>query len=197
MKNRVIWDNFREGSKEALEIIYEENYSSLFHYGMKFTPDEHEIKDIIQELFVELINSGTKLSPTNNIRFYLLRAMRNKLIKHLQSAKLLAENSTKNIVNTDFSLFESVENQLIQKEIEEAQRKSILSSINKLSQKQQEIIYLRFYNNMPYQEIADLFEVKIQTVRNLMNRAINSIREDIEDDKINKGLILFALNLSI
>jgi len=194
LKNRVIWNNFREGSKEALEIIYEENYSSLFYYGLKFTQNRDTIKDVIQELFIELINSGSKLSSTDNIRFYLLKAMRNKLMRHLQDTRF----SNRVVLDEpEFRLSESIESQMIQKEVEEEKRAKVLNSINKLSQKQQEIVYLRFYNNLPYHEIADLFEVKIQTVRNLMNRAMNSIREDLEEGKINKNLILFALRLSV
>lgn len=194
LKNRIIWNNFREGSKEALEIIYEENYSSLFYYGLKFTQNRDAIKDVIQELFVELINSGSKLSSTDNIRFYLLKALRNKLMRHKQDARF----SNRMVLDEpEFSLSESVESQMIQREVEEEKRVKVLNSINKLSQKQQEIIYLRFYNNLPYHEIADLFEVKIQTVRNLLNRAMNSVRQDLEEGKINKGLILFALRLSV
>lgn len=197
LKNRVIWDNFREGRKDALEIIYEENYSSLFYYGMKFTQDIDEVKDIIQELFVELINSGKKLASTDNIRFYLLRAMRNKLVRYLRNAKLPLDENQIVAENPEFCLVESIESQLIKAEVKDEKRESVLNSIKKLSKKQQEIIYLRFYNNMPYMEIADLFDVKIQTVRNLMSRAINSIRQDLEDERIDKGLILFILNLPI
>ena len=195
-KNKIIWDNFREGSKEALEVIYQENYTPLFHYGMKFTGDEHTVKDTIHELFIELINSGEKLGSTDNIRFYLLRALRNKLVRQLQKPTYQQiENNP--VFDMEFSLLESIENQLIEKEVEEANRTRITHSINKLSQKQQEIIYLRFYSNLPYSEIATLFQVKIQTVRNLMNRAINSIKADLEGNQINKDLLLLIVHLPL
>lgn len=194
IKNRIIWNEFRKGNKEALETIYEDNYTSLYYYGMKFSSDYGLIKDLIHELFIELINSGPKLSNTDNIRFYLLKALRNKLLKQL------SENSkfTNKFEEADrFNLIDSIESQLIKKEIEEQLKNQIITSINKLSIKQQEIIYLRFYNDISYQEIASLFDVNIQTVRNLMNRAINSLKEDLQNNKLSKHLILFVLNLSI
>jgi len=194
IKNRIIWNEFRKGNKEALETIYEDNYTSLYYYGMKFSSDNGLIKDLIHELFIELINSGPKLSNTDNIRFYLLKALRNKLLKQL------SENSkfTNKFEEADgFNLIDSIESQLIKKEIEEQLKNQIITSINKLSIKQQEIIYLRFYNDISYQEIASLFDVNIQTVRNLMNRAINSLKEDLQNNKLSKHLILFVLNLSI
>lgn len=194
VKDQIIWDSFRKGNKEALEIIYEENYSSLFHYGLKFTSDEDIVKDLIHELFIDLIDSGEKLSATDNIRFYLLKVMRNKLLKQLAANLKLKKEG---VEMSGFTLVESIENQLIKKEMEENARMQIIASVNKLSKKQQEIIYLRFYNDMSYQKIAELFEVKIQTVRNLMSRAIQSLKDDLEKNKIDKQIILFILNLRV
>lgn len=193
--DRLVWDSFRQGSKEALEFIYAENYSSLFHYGLKFEPNDEVVKDLIHELFVDLIDSGTKLSSTDNIRFYLLRALRNKIQKQL-SGKVHPITSADTII-TEFSLSDSIEVQLIKTEIEAELKQQIMESVSRLSEKQQEIIYLRFYNDMSYQHIADLFGVKIQTVRNLMSRAIASLKEDIENNSINRHIILFVLKLSV
>ncbi len=194
VKDQIIWDSFRKGKKEALEIIYEENYSLLFHYGLKFTSDEELVKDLVHELFIDLIDSCEKLSATDNIRLYLLKAMRNKLSKQLAADLKLKKDG---VEMPGFTLVESIENQLIKKEMEENARKQIISSVGKLSKKQQEIIYLRFYNDLSYQKIAELFEVKIQTVRNLMSRAIQSLKEDLEKKTIDKQIILFVLNLPV
>ena len=79
-----------------------------------------------------------------------------------------------------FDLIDSIEIQLIKKETEEELQKRIIIAIKKLSIKQQEIIYLRFYNDLSYQEIAVLFDINLQTVRNLMSRSINSLKEDLQ-----------------
>lgn len=191
LQNQIIWDEFRNGSKEALETIYEDNYTSLYYYGMKFKNDNDLIKDLIQELFIELIDSGLKLSKTDNICFYLLKALRNKILKQLSAN---AKSSIKLEEYAEFNMIESIESQLIKKEVEEEVKNQIIIAIKKLSVKQQEIIYLRFYNNFTYQEIATIFDVNIQTVRNLMNRAINSLKEDFQNNDTSKHLILFVLN---
>jgi len=194
LRNQIVWDEFRKGSKEALETIYEDNYASLYHYGLKFSKDNDLVKDLIHELFIELIDSGSRLSQTDNIRFYLLKALRNKLLRQL-SLNLKFSNNLEEL--TEFNLIDSIESQLIKKEVEEQLQNQIITAIKKLSVKQQEIIYLRFYCDISYQEIATLFDVNIQTVRNLMNRAINSLKEDLKNNNLNKHLILFVLNLSV
>lgn len=194
IKNQIIWDEFRKGSKEALETIYEDNYSSLYYYGLKFSQDKDIIKDLIHELFFELIDSGERLSRTDNIRFYLLKALRNKILRQLAETSKFSNKLDENV---GFDMVGSIESQLIKEEIEEYLQNHILTAIKKLSVKQQEIIYLRFYNDISYQEIAVLFDVNIQTVRNLMGRAIKSLKDDLNNNNISKNLILFILNLSI
>lgn len=192
LKNQIIWNDFRNGSKEAMKLIYEENYSSLYYYGIKFVQDVEIVKDIIQELFVELIDSGTRLSKTDNIRFYLLKALRNKLINQLSYQSRFVQADSKSV---EFNFLDSVENQLIQAEVEVEIQNQVRSAVKKLSDKQQEIIYLRFYNDLTYSEIATIFKVEMQTVRNLMSRAIHSLKDDLRDE-FGKSLILMFLKIS-
>lgn len=193
LKDQLIWDNFREGSTKALEIIYEENYSSMFLYAMKFTKDQDLIKDTIQELFIELINSGKRLTRTDNIRFYLLKALRNKLFFQM-GKKMKQEANSRNLA--EFNLLDSIEAELIQKEVTDSIRKKITSAVLKLSAKQQEVIYLRFYHEMPYDKIASLYDVKTQTVRNLLTRAIRQLKEDLGTKQVSDQMILLILQLN-
>lgn len=193
LKNQIIWDDFRKGSKEALKLIYEENYSSLYHYGLKIAPDGDLVKDFIQDLFIELIDSGSRLSTTNNIRFYLLKALRNKLLSHLK--KQLRHTKT-DLNLSEFSFLDSIEKQLIKNEVEAELRQQVNNAIQKLSAKQQEIIYLRFFNDLSYEEIAALFKVEIQTVRNLMSRAIKTLKNDLYNGS-GKSFILLILRFKI
>lgn len=194
IKELIIWDNFREGNKDALEVIYEDNYTPLYYYGMKFTKDKDLVKDVIQELFIELIDSGEKLARTDNIRAYLLKALRYKLFFLLTKKMKMKSDCS---ANAEFNLVESIENQLIREEVEQKTQILIISAIKKLTSKQQEVIYLRFYNDMPFQDIADLFDTKIQTVRNLISRAITQLKEDFERQNISREMIFLVLNLQV
>lgn len=192
LENLVIWNDFKRGSKEALKLIYEENFSSLYYYGKKFTSDSDLVKDLIQELFVELIDSSSRLSMTDNIRFYLLKALRNKLTSQLLNQSKFVNVELKSV---EFNFLESVENQLIKNEIDVEIQNKVRSAVKKLSDKQQEIIYLRFYGNLSYQQIAEIFKVEMQTVRNLMSRAIHSLKDNLTVEN-SKSLILLMLKIS-
>lgn len=192
--NQLIWDEFRKGSNEALEIIYQDNYPLLYHYGMKFYKDADLVKDLIQELFMELIDSGTKLSRTDNILFYLIRAFRNKVTRHLSEQSRFSSISDG---FKEFSLTESIETQLIKSETDQLSREQVTDAIKKLSPKQQEIIYLRFYCDLSYEEISTLFDVNVQTGRNLMSRAISTLKQELIQKRLRENLILFFYRIAL
>jgi DNA-directed RNA polymerase specialized sigma24 family protein len=84
LPDNKIWEAYQKGNKEALEIIYRRHVNDLYNYGMKIKGHESLIKDCIQELFVELWYSKNNLSSTDNIKYYLLRAIKFKINHHLK-----------------------------------------------------------------------------------------------------------------
>jgi len=120
--------------------------------------------------------------------------LRNKLIRQLSENSKFSNKLEESAI---FNLIDSIESQLIKTEVEEQLKKQIITAVNKLSVKQQEIIYLRFYKDLSYHEIADLFNVEIQTARNLISRAIKLLKEDFQNNNTGNNLILFVLGLHI
>src|SRR5882672_10780272 len=77
----LLWLQFKGGDREAFATLYQKHSIPLIAYGMKLCPDLDLLKDQIQELFVELWHSREGLSPTDSVKFYLLKALRYKLIR--------------------------------------------------------------------------------------------------------------------
>ncbi len=62
--DKKIWDDFRKGDNYALSHIYFQHVQLLYRYGKKFSPDDELIKDIIQDLFFDLIRTRKNLGDT-------------------------------------------------------------------------------------------------------------------------------------
>src|SRR3982750_2902111 len=77
----LLWLQLKAGDREAFAAIYRLHSVPLIAYGFRLCPDRDILKDQIHELFVELWNSRENLSPTDSVKFYLFRALRNKLIR--------------------------------------------------------------------------------------------------------------------
>ncbi len=71
------------------------------------------------------------------------------------------------MLRSDYYLFEDVaEEQLVY----------LHQAFTKLSSRQKEVIYLRFYNQLSYEEIADVMSVQVKAIYKLMSRAILVLR---------------------
>ena len=108
-----IWNDFRNGEKYALPHIYYKHVELLYRYGKKFSQDSSLIRDTIQDLFCDLIQTREKLGATDNIRFYLMCSFQRRLIRTLKKDQLSIKNENSEFVP---KIVFSVEEEIIESE---------------------------------------------------------------------------------
>jgi len=188
---RILWSRFLKGDNQVLSLIYLQYSNALFDYGCRFTVDKDLVKDCIQEVFCTLIRTRKNLSETDNVRLYLLKSLKRRIIRDLKSA-----SSTPRLLNDqDYSFdllwSESLDDQL--NELDEEKRQLLASAMQSLTDRQKEAIYLRFNRGLEYEEISFLLSLNYQSSRALIHRAIEKLREviHVQEKKINQ--ILFSI----
>jgi len=177
-----LWNDFRKGEDYALAEIYRLYADALFSYGKKFTSNSELVKDTIQDLFFTLIRTRSKLGPTDQIYFYLLRSYRRALSRNLKKA----ENKKVFQLSPELQAKElkyHLEEELLQKESLDNRERIILNSLQRLSPKQREIIYYRFSCDFEYDQICELMSLKYDSARKMVFRAIKTLREQLENDR--------------
>lgn len=164
----------------------------MFLYGIRFKEDPEFIKDCIQDVFFKLIQAGEKLGDTENIQFYLFRALKNAIFKEMEKSKKNGQVEF-NLLKFDAPFM--LEEELAEKESASNKEIALLKALNKLSDRQREIIYLRYECGMEYEQICDIMQIKYDSARKLVFRAIVSLKETIEDQI--KLPLLFFIRFSI
>jgi RNA polymerase sigma factor (sigma-70 family) len=169
-----IWDDFRKGEKYALSHIYYQHVELLYRYGKKFSQDSDLIKDTIQDLFFDLIRTRESLGFTDNIRFYLMRSFRRKLVQNLKK-----DQPPQNSLNSEPepAIVYSIEEEFIGRESLSKRDGLIQNCLQKLNPRQREILYYRYTCNLEYVEICDLMSLKYDSARKLVHRAIESLKK--------------------
>jgi len=188
---RILWSRFLKGDNQVLSLIYLQYSNALFDYGCRFTVDHDLVKDCIQEVFCTLIRTRKNLSETDNVRLYLLKSLKRRIIRDIKS-----DNNNPRLFNDqdysfDLHWSESLDDQL--NELDEQKRQLIASAMQSLTDRQKEAIYLRFNRGLEYEEISFLLSLNYQSSRALIHRAIEKLREviHIQEKKINQ--ILFSI----
>lgn len=172
MENRLNLDNFEFSQFYAQAFKY--HFDSLYNYGVKMINDSELVKDCIQELFYRMWKNNVDFSTVTYPKSYLLKGLRRQILNVLE----LKYNQTIKVeVEEHFSIDFSPEDYYIQNQHEEDQRIKITNALNQLSKKQREAIYLRYFEHLEYFEIAEIMNINLQSVKNNVQRGLNSLKE--------------------
>jgi len=175
-----LWNAFRKGDREAFGRIYHLNIQELLSYGYRITTNRQLIRDSIHDLFLHLWMHRERLSETDSVKYYLFRALRNRIIQNKQEfPEALGDVRDDSVMHTLFAEM-SWEESLIAHEAAEEQIRQLKQAINKLPARQQEVIQLRYFHEFELNQIACVMQVNNQSVRNLLHRAIVQLRGFIE-----------------
>ncbi len=185
-ENRSLWNQLRLGDKTAFERLVLIHYRPLYNYGLRLCSDAELIHDCIQELLLYLWEKREVLPETEYVRTYLLHALRNKVIReNLRLRKL------RDVEELAFEqAFEPpIEAKIVETEQYDQMIRQLNAVVNNLSRRQREVIYLRFYQNLSYEDIAGIMELSKQSVANLLHRSMKDIRTGLLPDHL-FGLLL-------
>ncbi len=170
-----LWELFVNGNKQAFTDLYKLVYDKLYAYGLRFRIDDEYISDIIHEIFIKLYTKPERIKDPATIKAYLFMAFRNAYLNHshyLQKHVGLHQTDS-------FDLQFKIEDTFLEdREEKENLRLRIEKILGSLTPRQREIIYLRFLHQMDYDEITKVMDLSGQAARNLIYRAIQSIRKN-------------------
>lgn len=157
--------------------MYEQSYEGLFEYGYRLTRNAALVEDTIQELFIKLWKNKSRLGDVASVKSYLLVAMRGAIYNKLEKDK---KSRSEQLEDAYFDLTFSVESAFIEKETDEIRAQKITEALNQLTSRQKEFIYLRYYAELSYEEIATALNITVKASYKLNSRAIESLKQLIE-----------------
>jgi RNA polymerase sigma factor (sigma-70 family) len=172
----IIWDKFRNGDDASFSVLYEIYSDYLYHYGLKLMPDEEKLKDCIQDLFVDLYGNRKNLPPTDNVLFFILKILRNRIVDVYRKERRLVYFPPEDL---QFSVNYYFDPEDDDSEEENEVLEKLEKTFNALNPRQKEAIYLRYKMNLPYEEIARILNINYQSARNLIHRAVSKIRNEM------------------
>lgn len=161
-----------------LDTIYRSHVHDLYSYALHLGFNPETCKDAIHDVFYKLCIDQIRLDQINNIRFYLLRALKNRLIDIYKQKKDISELSIDTIAEElPFTIRVTVEDEMIQSEENQKTKEAIENLLQSLSDRQREIIYLRYTHECEYEEIAQLMNISVNSCRNLLHKAILNLKK--------------------
>ncbi|MFC2775599.1 RNA polymerase sigma factor [Segatella oulorum] len=167
------------GNNRAFDELLRRNQSQLFTYILFVVRDRHVADDVFQETFVRAISKLQNNAYRVNGKFgaWLTRIAHNVMIDLFRSQK------HKNIISIeDDTLTQLSARALLANNIEaECINAQVLTDVKRmvdlLPPVQREVVFMRFYQQMPFKEIAERTNVSINTSLGRLHYAIRNLRK--------------------
>ena len=169
-----------EGKQGAWEMLVNAYSKRIFNMAYQFSGSYQQAEDLTQEIFLKLYNSLSKYDFEKNFTAWLLTLAKNFLIDEYRRTKWEKRNRDN---FDDYFLtsdtIESPENGLLKEE----SRKLIWEGLNRLSSEIRMAIILRDIQGRKYEEIAEILNLPLGTVKSRVNRGRLQLAQILQEKK--------------
>jgi RNA polymerase sigma factor (sigma-70 family) len=175
---KEIWTRLQMGHKDALLNLYNQYYSPMMNYGLKLTGDKALTNDCITQILLRLWDIRKKLPSVENPRSYMLTCLRHELIAELKSVRLRGGKGI-GFQRTREQAEPSYEEYLIQLQTNAALKEKLASAFKKLSKREIELLQLKYFDDLDYDEISLRCRITKRTAYNIIHAALKTLKKEL------------------
>jgi RNA polymerase sigma factor (sigma-70 family) len=180
-KDTEAWEKLIFGDQQGLEYLYKTYYRTLTAYASKLTGDEETALNCLHDLFCHIWDHRDRLGKVQSVKAYLIVALRRQVFQHIRSTQK-AGKSDFIFFNEQSDIQFSAEDILIQNP--HLKESYVAQLLNSLPARQREVIYLRYFEDMSLEDIAEALSIQYQSVSNLLQRSYQAIRQSPLAEKV-------------
>ena len=191
MTNEALALLYVGGNNKAFDELLERTQSSLFAYIMFVVRNEDVANDIFQETFVKVITKlqEGRYTDSGKFTFWLTRIAHNVIIDWFR-----AQQSEHIVDLTDDNNLSNLKGEQVQESFRESEmvNAQVMNDVKRMMEAlpaaQREVVYMRFYQQLSFKEIADLTGVSINTSLGRMRYALMNLRKMAKEHQMELAL---------
>ena len=187
MTNEALALLYVGGNNKAFDELLERTQSKLFAYIMFVVRNEDVANDIFQETFVKVITrlQEGRYTDSGKFTFWLTRIAHNAIRDWYRAQKSdrivdLADDNNLSNLQGEQVMDTFRENELVNSQV----MKDVKRMMEMLPGSQREVVYMRFYQQLSFKEIAQLTGVSINTSLGRMRYALMNLRKMAKEHQI-------------
>ena len=170
--------SYVNGNNRAFDLLLERNQSRLFSYILFIVHDRSMAEDLFQETFVKIISKlhEGKYSSSGKFVSWMLRIAHNAVMdwyRRQKNEKTMEVYNENDLYGDSTSVLDAnIENHFVKEQV----LRDVQRMMNLLPITQREVVFMRFYQNLSFKEIAELTNVSINTALGRMRYAVMNMR---------------------
>lgn len=153
-----------------LDALYRAHAPGALRFALMLTGDRNLSEDLVQEAFVRVASKLSSLRDPGAFNAYLTRAVANLAKSHFRRQQVV----TKHTRTIDAS-------QLVVEPVDVVTSDAILVALRALPVQQRAVLVLRYFNDLPQDEIAEVLGIALGTVKSQISRGLARLRKECDD----------------
>jgi RNA polymerase sigma-70 factor (ECF subfamily) len=164
---------FRHGNRSAFELLFERHRRGVFNFALRMTGERAAAEDACQETFLRVVTGAATYRPEGRFRAWLFRIARNCCLKTLRR-RFGPQIEMERFAAPQEGPAAAASRAETQQRLEAA--------ILRLPGNWREVFLLRYRHGMEYQEIAEVTEQPLGTVKTHIHRARMRLADEIHGE---------------
>lgn len=179
--------SYMDGNNQAFDLLLSRNQSKLFSYILFVVHDEDKANDLFQETFIKIIVrlKHGKYSPTGKFAAWCMRIAHNMIMdwyREQRSQHIVQPTEDNDLSN--LRLASVMDSNIEDRYVNEQVLRDVRRMMNQLPTSQREVVFMRFYQQMSFKEIAETTNVSINTALGRMRYAVLNMRRMAKEHNI-------------
>ena len=175
--DEIIANLVQAGKVDCFGILIERYEEKIKRYARKFLADHEDINDTLQDIFLKAYENIESFDRKRKFSTWLYRIAHNELVNTLKKKK-----KSLPLFDLDVFLPFSLHDRTLEENIDKKEIGQIIDKcLDKLAPKYREPVILYYFENLSYQEIADVLEIPLSTVGIRIKRAKEKMKKICEE----------------
>jgi RNA polymerase sigma-70 factor (ECF subfamily) len=186
--DEYLMGRLRDDDREALGILVERYQQDIFRFCAHYLRDTERAKEIAQETFIRVYVARSRFDVTRSFRPWLLCIARNLCLNDIKRKKTVNMESLEEYASDarelSGALTLSNPNGPLERMESDDRRAALTRILEGLDDESRELIRLRFYEELPARDIAEVLGSSEGAIRTRLHRILKRLRELNQDEKL-------------
>lgn len=171
------------GDEEALGTLMDRYGGALLHFAHRLVGDLHLAEEIYQDTMLKAWQQAGTFRMEGHLKAWLFRVARNNAIDHMRRKRVSTEEYSPSLETADE---ESEPEHLLEQAWVSAE---MMRALDDLPDVYREVITLRFFHQLCYQEIAEIMNIPLGTVKSRLSYALGRLTKILREKGINPAFL--------